>query len=756
MLEILRRIVQDVNSSRSLDQALEVIVKRVKQAMDVDVCSVYLLEKSLNQYVLMATEGLNSGSVGLVRLDPGTGLIGMVGERAEPINLENATEHPSYKYFPETGEEQYSGFLGVPIIQHRKVLGVLTTQTFAKKSFPEDSVSFLVTVAAQLSGAITHAEASGDINGFMAKKVRKALPLDGVRGAPGVAMGTAVVVYPMADLAAVPDRTISKFKADLALLDKAVAVVRVEIQNILERLEKLDLPAEDKALFDAYLLMLDSGGMIDKVREHINAGNWAPGALREVVEEHVRIFQEMEDPYLSERASDVRDLGIRILSHMQESETNTAIDYPRKTVLVGEEITASLLAEVPPKKLVGVVSVRGSLNSHVAILARALGVPAVMGVSDLPVSRVDGHELIIDGYQGKVHVAPPASVRKEYKRLIKEEREMSAELQELSTLPAETLDGVRIPLYVNSGLLSDIQPSRKSGAEGVGLYRTEFPFMVRDRFPGEEEQCRIYREVLKAYEGKPVVVRTLDVGGDKALHYFPIVEDNPFLGWRGIRLTLDHPEIFLVQLRAILRASVDLDNLYLLLPMVSNVSEVDESLRLFDQAHKELLEEGLNISKPPIGVMIEVPSAVYLAEALARRVDFLSIGTNDLTQYLLAVDRNNARVAHLYDSLHPAIMMALLQVVQGARKYEKHVSVCGEMAGDPAAVILLLGLGVDSLSMNASSIPRVKSVIRKFSRAQAQELLEQALAMEDFSSIRELLNDALEKAGLGGLVRAGK
>jgi phosphotransferase system enzyme I (PtsP) len=425
-------------------------------------------------------------------------------------------------------------------------------------------------------------------------------------------------------------------------------------------------------------------------------------------------------------------------------------------VLVGEEITASMLAEVPIKRLAGVVSVRGSQTSHVAILARAMGVAAVMGVADLPVSRLDGRNIIVDGYTGRVYINPSRTVRDEFKHLLREEAELTKELRELRDKPAITPDNVGIPLYVNSGLLADVSPSIKSGAEGIGLYRTEFPFMVRDRFPGEDEQCNIYRQILKSFSPAPVTLRTLDVGGDKALPYFPIEEDNPFLGWRGIRISLDHPEIFLVQLRAMLRASSGLSNMNILLPMINSVSEVDDALRLIRRAHHELLDSGASINMPSIGVMIEVPSAVYQVRELARRVNFISVGTNDLTQYLLAVDRNNARVADLYDSLHPAVLRALQQIVDGAKAEKTTVSVCGEMAGDPAAAVLLLGMGIDTLSMSAANLPRVNWVIRTFTRRKARMLLKEALTFEYSHSVRNFLNAALEDAGLGGLVRAGR
>ncbi|HFD79145.1 MAG TPA: phosphoenolpyruvate--protein phosphotransferase, partial [Gammaproteobacteria bacterium] len=398
----------------------------------------------------------------------------------------------------------------------------------------------------------------------------------------------------------------------------------------------------------------------------------------------------------------------------------------------------------------------GSRTSHVAILARALNLPTVMGASELPVRYIDGREVIVDGYSGRVYISPSETVSREYRALLTQEQELSEELQGLTGLPSVTLDGEKIHLYVNTGLLADMAPTQESGAEGIGLYRTEFPFMIRQRFPGEEEQRAIYRQVLESFAPDPVVLRTLDVGGDKALPYFPIEEENPFLGWRGIRITLDHPEIFLVQIRAMLRASAGLDNLNILLPMISDVAELTDTLGLIHQAYGELLEEGEKIVMPRIGVMIEVPSAVYQAGSLARRVDYLSIGTNDLTQYLLAVDRNNPRVAELYDSLHPAVIRAMMQVVESARVYGKPVSVCGEMAGDPAAAILLVGMGIESLSMNVSSLPRIKWVVRNLSSERANEILSAVLVMEDVHSIRAYLHEQLEQAGLGGLVRAGK
>lgn len=754
MLNTLRRIIQEVTAARDLDQALEVIVLRVKKAMKVDVCSVYLLDQAHHENVLMATDGLNAEAVGMVRMKQNQGLVGLVGEREEPVNLADAPSHPRYQYFPESGEDRYHAFLGVPIIHHRQLQGVLVVQRHSRLHFSEDKISFLVTIAAQLAGAIAHAAVSGGINGLNSG-ARELAPLTGQSGAPGVAIGTAVVNYALVNLDFIPDRPAGDVKQEIRRFKTAVTEVRKDIQSMLERMQEV-LPAEDRALFDAYLLMLEGEAITGEVVRRIKMGNWASGALRETIIEHIQAFDAMEDDYLRERADDVRDLGRRILEKLRAKEPQKAKKFPIRTVLVGDEITASMLAEVPIKRLAGVVSKRGSQTSHVAILARAMGVSAVMGVDDLPVNRMDGRSIIVDGYAGRVYVNPSNAIREEFKHLLREEAELSKELRELRDKPAITPDNVGIPLYVNSGLLADVTPARKSGAEGIGLYRTEFPFMVRDRFPGEDEQYHIYRQVLKSFSPAPVTLRTLDVGGDKALPYFPIEEDNPFLGWRGIRISLDHPEIFLVQLRAMLRASAGFNNMNLLLPMISSVSEVDDALRLLRRAHHELIDSGISINMPRVGVMIEVPSAVYQVRELAKRVNFLSVGTNDLTQYLLAVDRNNSRVAGLYDSLHPAVLRALQQILEGAKAEKTPVSVCGEMAGDPAAAILLLGMGVDCLSMSAPNLLRVKWVIRTFTRRKARMLLTEALTFETAHSVRNFLNTALEDAGLGGLVRAGR
>ena len=456
----------------------------------------------------------------------------------------------------------------------------------------------------------------------------------------------------------------------------------------------------------------------------------------------------MEDPYLSTRAEDIRVIGDHVLIRLQ-AEVNASRQYPERCILVGDTVSITDIAAVPVERLAGIVCRRGSALSHTAVLARALGIPAVVSLADLPLRRLDGVEVVVDGDHGRLYLRPARTVLAAFQQRVCAAAALSAQLSTLRDLPAETPDGVRVSLYANIGLITDLAPALNSGAAGVGLYRTEFLFLMRNAFPVEDEQYVLYRQMLEFFAPQPVTLRTLDVGGDKILPYFPVQEDNPFLGCRGIRFTLDHPEIFLTQLRAMLRANAGLNNLHVLFPMISRVSEVDEALGLLARAYRELVEDGQVVAKPRVGVMIEVPSAVYLVAALAKRVDFIAVGTNDLTQYLLAVDRNNAEVASLYDSLHPAILSAVRQVIDGAHQQGKPVSVCGEMASDLAGALLLLGMGIDALSVYPASLPRVKWALRRFTQLQARTLLEEALGMEDEGAVHDLLNGALEAAGLG-------
>jgi|TARA_B110000003_G_scaffold201136_1_gene199781 phosphotransferase system enzyme I (PtsP) len=752
MLEILRRVIQEVNAARDLTGALNIIVDRVQESMGTQACTVYLTNDDDTRYVFMATRGLNQSAVGSVSLSNDEGLVSYVGERAEPVNLENATTHPRYLFVEAVGEEPYKAFLGVPIIHHRKVLGVLFVQDRHARKYDESEEAFLITLSAQLAGVIAHAEATGALNVETDSASLPASKFRGKVGAPGIAFGTAVVVYPEANLNTVPERKVANIDGELTLFRVAINEVRDEIREMGAKLSDR-LKPEELGLFDAYLHMLDDSAIAGEVEELILQGHWAQGALRRVIELHVANFEAMDDSYLRERGTDVRDLGQRVLAKLQFS-TGGRDKFPRDTILVGDELTPSMLASVPRDCLKGLVAVRGSGSSHVAILAKAMGVPSVMGAEDLPIELLEEKPLIVDGQEGQVITHPNEDQIRFYQNLIKEEEALIEGLEELKTLPCKTTDGHRVRLWVNTGLMSDAAKSLDRGAEGVGLYRTEVHFMTKDRFPTEEEQKTIYREHLQAFSPRNVTMRTLDIGGDKALSYFPIEEANPFLGWRGIRVTLDHPEIFLAQVRAMIRANEGVGAfLRIMLPMVSSVSEVDEAKKLISKCYRELLEEGRKVDMPAVGVMIEVPSAVYQARDIIKRVDFLSVGSNDLIQYMLAVDRNNAQVAELYQEYHPAVLGALKQIVEAAHGENKPLGICGEMAGNPSAAILLTAMGYDVLSMNSTNLLMVKLAIRTFDLAKAKRILNKVLKMDDAKEIKLYVDGQMRKAGLGKIIR---
>ena len=755
MLEVLRRLIQDVNAADSLEDALALIVAQVRAAMHTDVCTIYLHDKAKQQLVFRATEGLNSEKVGQFGLGFDEGLVGWVATREEPLNLDDASAHPQFQLVEGLGEEPFKAFLGAPIVHQRDLLGVLVVQQGDHRRFSEDEEAFLITVSAQLAGLIAHAELAGVIreSATVPEDAEGGARLSGVAACSGIGIGIAALVSPHADLQTVPSRESSDRRAELKAFREALASVRSDIQQVAENLED-ELGPEDRALFGVYLSILGDSALGGEVAALIKAGEWAQGALSQVMLRHIRHFERMEHSYLRERAVDVRDLGTRVLGYLQDANRKE-IDYPDATVLVAEELTASALGEIPREKLVGIVSMRGSANSHTAILARAMGIPAVVGVEDLPLKQLPDRRLVVDGYNGRVYVNPHPDLLSRFEGLLAEDEALFEELAPLAEQPAATSDGYAVTLWANTGVAADVQRAREFGAEGVGLYRTEVSFLLRDRFPSEEEQRQLYREQLEALHPSPVTMRTLDIGGDKALPYFPIEESNPFLGWRGIRVTLDHPEIFLTQVRAMLKANEGLENLRILLPMVTAIDELRSARELILRCHSEVMSEGFSADLSPIGVMIEVPAAVYLAGPLAEEADFLSVGSNDLTQYLLAVDRGNARVADLYQALHPAVLAALSDIIDAAHQHDKSVSICGELAGDPRAAPLLVAMGFDQLSMNAGSLSVIKRVLSAFSRDELAQLIATLRPLRSAQEVVSALDQALGDRGLDIFLRRG-
>ena len=753
-LETLRRIVQEVDAALTLHDALELMVSLVADAMESDVCSVYLLDERNQRYVLMASKGLNADSVGEVSLSTGEGLVGLVGQREEIINLDNAASHPRFRYLPQTGEERYNAFLGIPIMYRRKVMGVMVVQHHEAKAFSEAAESFLVTLCAQLSGAIAHAHAVGQVDVFRkaASSPTSAKIFQGVAGAGGIAIGRAVVLYPPADIDLVPDRQAEDIGDELELLYAAVQSVRADIRELDAKMQDA-LMAEERALFSVYLRMLDDNALPAEIATKIRAGSWAQGAVRTVIESHAAHFAQMDDEYLRERVSDLRDLGRRILARLQTADTHHR-EFAEDSILIAEELSTAALVELPISKIAAIVTTEGAANSHMVIVARALGIPTVVGVTELPINQLDDAEMIVDAHQGRIFVHPVRRLRQRYREVLREEQQATKSLNAYENRDTITTDGEHVKLYVNTGLMIDVIRGTQRGAEGVGLYRSEMLFMLRERFPGEEEQRIIYRQQLSHFANKPVVMRTLDIGADKDLPYFSIKEENSALGWRGIRFTLDHPEIFSAQIRAMLKASNRLNTLHILLPMITTVSEVEECLYLIERSLMEVQEEEqVKINRPKIGVMIEVPSMLMQLEDMASLVDFFSVGSNDLTQYLLAVDRNNPRVASLYNHYHPAVIRALNMIVKTCRELDKPVSICGEMAGDPATAILVAAMGFDALSMSAANLLKVRKAMCNIAMADAKQLLAEILLIDNPSVIRSWIERFMTTRGLGSLVR---
>ncbi len=761
MLTTLKRIVQEVNQIPGLEPSLDRLATLVRETMEVDSCSIYLADYRNQALVLKATDGLEKNAINKVRINFNEGLIGLVGQREEPLNIENAPLHPRYKNYPEVNEEAFFAFIGTPIIHQRKVLGVISMQQKSIRRFSEDEEAFLVTLATQIGLEIANAEIRGvlDVNSERAFDAPKSI--NGVPGSPGLALGQAFVINMKHELSQLVVRKTTNQKKEIEHYRKAVEITRGQVDSLSDNLAD-SLPEDIKAIFQLYHHLLDANSLGREVEQKIRE-NWdAASSLKLVVDNYAARFAAMEDPYMQERAIDIIDLSNRILHNIMEasgSSTNTDQDLPDNVILVAREVSASMLAEFPVEKLKGIVSIQGSNNSHAAILARAMGVPAVMGLGGVPLSLVNHQELFIDGYSGQVVLAPELQARAVFLQLIAEEEALSKRIESEAEQPAKTQDGCHMTLLVNAGLSAGLEMEQNKQGAGVGLYRTEIPFMLRERFPSEQEQYELYHSLLSAHPNKEMTMRTLDVGGDKPLSYFPISEDNPFLGWRGIRLTLDQPDIFLVQVRAMLRASIGLTNLHILLPMISTINEVDEANRLINQVFHEVRAEALKnqqtLVKPSIGVMLEVPAVIFQLERLAEKVDFFSVGTNDLTQYLLAVDRNNSRVAGLYSSYHPSVLIALSHIIRISNRCNIPVTVCGELAGEPSGALILMAMGYRKLSMNAHSLRKISWVIRNVSIAELESLLADVLSCDGPSDVKHIADKYLELKGLGGLVRAG-
>ncbi|MEC6899087.1 phosphoenolpyruvate--protein phosphotransferase [Photobacterium piscicola] len=750
MLTQLREIVDKVVSAHTLIDALDQLVSNTTLVMKTDCCSVYIADHQRQVYTLMATQGLNKSRRRIsLRFDQG--LVGLVGQRAEPLNVADARVHPRFKHLPGIGEESFRSFFGTPIIHQRQVLGVIVVQQREQREFTESEESFLVTLAAQLAGILAHAKAQG-----MWFEKGHRLHLTGSAASTGVAIAKAWWDDTQPLLEHVAPASCLDCHAEQERLTIAIDSAGKEFRRLRKRFDS-DLQKETLAIFDLFSHLLNDPLLRKDLKHHIAGGDQAEWAVRQVVETYSNRFANMKDLYLKERARDIRELGQRLLYFLCDDKPNEQ-QWDEPIVLLTRELTAAMLATVPAGKLAAVVAQEGAANSHAAILSRALGIPTIMGVDFTP-QTVHNNLVVVDGYRGDLLVNPNRHVLAEYRRLLREDDELEKIVECDQQQHAVTKDQQRIMVHINAGLSADSHLALNKGIDGVGLYRTEVPFLLQRSFPSEEEQINQYRAILHTYPDQPVVMRTLDIGGDKPLPYLSIEEDNPFLGWRGIRFTLDHPEIFMIQVRTMLRASIGLTNLDILLPMISGINELDDAKAIIERAYTDVaqtaLAAGQQLHKPRIGIMIEVPSMLYQLHALVGRVDFISVGSNDLTQYLLAVDRNNARVANVYDALHPAVLHALKHIVDSAKRYQLPVCVCGELAGDPVGAVLLVGMGYRSLSMNARNVAKIKYILRHINGSDMTSLATQTLQVDVADDVRQLTTAFIEQYQLGGFIRAG-
>ncbi|HKF30513.1 MAG TPA: phosphoenolpyruvate--protein phosphotransferase, partial [Candidatus Binataceae bacterium] len=763
-----------------LREALDQIVAAIADGMQAEVCSLYLFDAQRERLVLRATVGLDRDSVGRVAMRTTEGLVGLVIEKVEPVSVADAISHPRYKYFPETGEERYHTFLGVPVQEGRqKPLGVLVAQTLARRKFSRNEVTLLRTAASQIAQVLSHfrlretlatkekereeyrrrmIEANRQLKDYekVGGKTRVKTPskvrrprLVGLPAAPGFAQGIAHVVGTFLSTIERNQRS-RDIKGELKRINDAVERSRGELVALKARMEPL-MPEADLQIFDGHRLILEDDEFIGRVRDTIEKGYAAESALFRVIDELSAQMLAVADGYLRERATDFRDVGHRVLRHLRQEDRRGAFSKP--TILVAEELTLSQLTLVSHENLAGIALQSGGVTSHAAILARSFEIPTVVGVEHLMESVAEGDHLVLDGNSGLVYVNPGSEIEKDYQGLTRRYEAFKRELMEADHEPGGTRDGHRVMMLANIALLADVHLALRYGAEGIGLLRSEFSFLTYEDFPDENQQLELYNRMLKEVGRRPVTIRTLDIGADKYPPYMRVPrEENPFLGWRSIRISLEMSGLFKVQLRAILRAAARY-NVRILFPMISSLEELRRAKELLAESKAELYKEGLEHNPNiEVGIMVEVPSAVWLAPRLAREVDFFSVGTNDLIQYLLAADRNNPKVAHLYEAFHPAVISAISEIVNVARAADKEVDICGEMASDPLATLLLVGMGLDELSLSPLFIPVVRKLVREVDYQTARSIARETLQMASVQEVKGYLIERYRDLGLMNLV----
>lgn len=715
--------------SRRLEDFLATIVSTVAYHMRAAVCSIYLYDEDRGDLVLAANQGLRPGSVGRVRLALGEGITGLAVKEYRPICEGRGSRNPHFKPVPDIDEEKFEAFLAVPILRGLTRVGALVVQDPQPDYFDDNDARALRAIAAQLATAIENAklllEAREEPPGPSTPPPETGmLFLKGQSGAGGIARGRLLFLSHPAPPAPAdaPGQSLDDFQRALGQTAAQLEHLQQEMERRLEDVASL--------IFSAHLLILKDDSFSGAMARSIEAGVPPAAAVTAVLDQYAALFEKSRNPHLREKVQDIRDLGHRLLQNLR-GRAEVEADYAGR-ILVADELLPSGMLKLVAQRAAGLVLQKGGVTAHVAVLARSLGVPLVL-LADARLGRVpDGTDVLLDAHQGTVFVRPTDDVASRYRTLQAAAEGVPADVTE----ETRAASGERFRVLANVNLLSDLLAVREMKAEGVGLYRTEFPFIVRNDFPSEEEQYRIYRRILDELPGREVVFRTLDIGGDKMLSYFPTPgEANPFLGLRAIRFSLRNQQVFGQQIRALLRAGHGRD-LAILFPLIASLDEWRAVKDIVRACAEALSAEGIpHQAAPRLGVMIEVPAAVEIAEELAAEADFLSIGTNDLVQYLLAVDRTNETISDLYQSHHPAVLRSLNRVARAAARHARPVSVCGDMAADGRMIPFLAGIGIRVLSVSARSRPAVQRVLRKLDVREAES---RAALMLKAGSLREV------------------
>jgi phosphotransferase system enzyme I (PtsP) len=705
---LLRRLREVMAEQVSAQERLDKIVVLIAANMVAEVCSVYVLRVD-GTLELYATEGLNKAAVHQTVLRSDEGLVGLVASEANPINLSDAQNHPAFSYRPETGEEIYHSFLGVPVLRAGNTLGVLVVQNRARRTYTEEEEEALQTTAMVLAEMIASGELSAIARPGAEPAARRPLQLPGLALNDGIALGHVVLHEPRV--------VITNFIADdvpkeLKRLEAAVETMRSDLDLLLERGEAVD-GGEHREVLEAYRMFAYDRGWVHRLEEAVATGLTAEAAVERVQSDTRARMLRATDPYLRERLHDLDELANRLMHQLVGKDYAPARDrLPENAVLVARSMGPAALLDYDRKRLRGLVLEESGPHSHVAIVARALGIPAV-GRIDNATGVVDpGDPIIVDGSAGDVHVRPTPEMERAYVERVRLRARRQSQYQELRDKPCITTDNEKIALLINAGLAVDLPHVQETGAAGIGLFRTELQFMVAASFPRSAEQFSLYRAVLDAAGEKPVTFRTLDIGGDKVLPFMRnFEEENPALGWRAIRLGLDRPGLLRSQIRALLRAAGGRD-LHVMFPMIATIEEFDEAKSLVERELTHLRRHGHKLPEHvEVGTMVEVPSLLYQLDELLARVDFLSVGTNDLVQFFYAADRGNARVADRFDSISAPVLRALRVIADKSREHGKPVTVCGEIASQPLGALALVGIGYRSLSLTPSSIGPVKAML---------------------------------------------